>query len=145
LEGLRLEAYYNLHWKELEGFNLQEALSLQRAKVDSEWEKHESLLLSNYLTKRQALTGVSSPDMSPKANDREDTRWHSPEKQKALINTAPVLSPKSNGKGDRNFTSGSGSFSFSFYSHVIVISQLSHLRIDRSIVRTKICPIPFIA
>ena len=97
LEELRLEAYYNANWIEQDGFNLDEAFKLQISKVHSEWEKHESALLANYLAKCKALKGITS-DITPSASSKADARWHSPDKQKALINTAPVLSPTSSHK-----------------------------------------------
>ena len=115
---MRLDAYYNSRWGELEAFNISEAfksqvaikdsllssheskylLLLKRAKVDMEWGKHEQVLLQDYLGKRRALTGVAAETSSApvvSTPTKADDRWQHPEKQKSLIHTAPVLSPKS--------------------------------------------------
>jgi len=64
-----------------------------------EWAKHEQILLQDYLAKRRQLTGVSSAAEAPAVvtPTKADDRWQHPEKQKSLIHTAPVLSPKSSG------------------------------------------------
>jgi len=68
----------------------------KRAKVDMEWGKHEQILLQDYLAKRRQLTGVSEAAVATTSTPtKADDRWQHPEKQKSLIHTAPVLSPKS--------------------------------------------------
>ena len=47
------------------------------------------------MQKRRAITGKSEIVNSPKKAVDDENRWQSPEKQKSLIHTAPVFSPKS--------------------------------------------------
>lgn len=97
-EEARLIEDYNRNWFEYEGFNLKEAFKSQTAKVNADWETHETSITDEYNNKRklltkdenQVLSNVASKTSSP---DGFDSRWQHPEKQKTLIHTAPVLSP----------------------------------------------------
>ena len=95
-EMLRLENHYNEHWLEVEGYHLKEAFLSQESKIESEWAVHEDSLKHDLLAKRHALGmdsenkggGLTSPTQAP-----TNSKWHSPEKQKTLVHTVPVMSP----------------------------------------------------
>ena len=83
--------------------------------MESEWNKHENCLHESYLNKRASITGEKEVS-SPKKAVGDESRWQSPEKQKTLIHTAPVLSPKNNSspsgsgaRAARGFTRKEGS------------------------------------
>lgn len=107
LEELRLDAYYNSNWGKIEAFNLTEAFNSQRAKIDVEWDKHESELQVQYFAKRSQITGSVESIAPISLSKSSPDRWQHPEKQKSLIHTAPVLSPKSSDKAT-TISAGSG-------------------------------------
>ena len=54
----RLIEDYNRNWFEYEGFNLKEAFKSQTAKVNADWETHETSITDEYNNKRKLLTKV---------------------------------------------------------------------------------------
>ena len=113
----RLIEDYNRNWFECEGFNLNEAFKSQTAKVNADWQIHETSITDEYNSKRKQLCKVvfthsthyfpsyfpshlqdenhisSNASSKTSSPDGLDSRWQHPEKQKTLIHTAPVLSP----------------------------------------------------
>ena len=97
-ESLRLEEHYNRDWLDIETFHLTEAFKSQEAKITTEWAEHEGQLTRELMNKRAELDPTDAADVggrmaSPSGSDSGSERWHSAEKQKTLIHTAPVLSP----------------------------------------------------
>mmetsp|Transcript_11188 Transcript_11188/g.16852 ORF Transcript_11188/g.16852 Transcript_11188/m.16852 type:complete len:209 (-) Transcript_11188:92-718(-) len=96
-EAERLEADYYRHWMQYEGFNLKEAFKSQNLRVDRDWQQHEKALAEDYRTRRSKIVPSESHSHNHSANhaavEAPDPRWHSAEKQKRLIHTAPVLAP----------------------------------------------------
>jgi len=97
-ESERLDIDYYNNWYQYESHHLQEAFQSQLNKLDMEWRTHEQILKEEYEDKKAAITGHHSPTHHNSAaanssNQEETQRWHSAEKQKTLIHTAPVFSP----------------------------------------------------
>ena len=98
---------YNKSWYIHESLHLNEAFKLQHAKIEADWSKHEKKLQYEYEQKLEEL-GCSlltpnsfSPNASrdnsvPSSPVGSPEQWHSPEKQKTLVHTAPILSPTTN-------------------------------------------------
>lgn len=108
LEEMRLDEDYNRNWLKYENFNLQEAFKSQAAKVESDWQVHESSLVDDYRKRKDRIMGTirKSSTASNVSGEVQDQRWQHPEKQKTLIHTAPVLSPSrqeiKSGKGKKD-------------------------------------------
>lgn len=88
LESLRLQAHYNKHWLHHEGFHLQEAFLSQKERLDEEWNSHRKQLTEKY------HENINTIETTTTETSTNSNKWHSAEKQKLLIHTAPVLSPK---------------------------------------------------
>lgn len=105
-EEERLLVDYYKNWHQYEIFHLQEAFASQMARIDRDWSVHETNLRKDYDEKRELVTGKmpsptsssghTSDESAPSPNGK---KWHHPEKQKALIHTAPVFSPTVAGSG----------------------------------------------
>lgn len=99
MEELRLEQIYNDRWFEFEGYTLQQAFESQKLRIDTEWDAHLNNLQETYKMKRRVLNSSKEESTIPtlpgnkSSTSGQDSRWHQPEKQKTLFNTAPVLSP----------------------------------------------------
>lgn len=93
-EAKRLEEDYNKNWLAYEDFHLSEAFKSQAARIEAEWSLHENNLLEEYNKAISNLTGVHNVEVEKKREDKDQNRWQHPEKQKTLIHTAPVMSPK---------------------------------------------------
>lgn len=96
-ESARLEVDYYSNWFRYESHHLQEAFQSQLQRLDVEWRSHEETLLEEYETKKEAITGRHTTSVSHGVTngnvEGEGRRWHSAEKQKTLIHTAPVFTP----------------------------------------------------
>lgn len=104
MEENRLEEDYNRNWLRHEGFHLQEAFQSQQRKLDKEWDMYTKQLSDAVLVKKKAILGSNYAGYMEKnkayeisEEDSHDHRFHHPEKQKSLIHTAPVFSPKLEG------------------------------------------------
>jgi hypothetical protein len=111
VEDARLETDYNRNWLRHEGFHLQEAFRSQQQKLDREWDLYTEQLHDAVNAKKKSILGnnyalyLETQKHRAKSTDRDtvDERFHHPEKQKSLIHTAPVISPKlDNGKPSRS-------------------------------------------
>jgi len=97
------------------GFNLKEAFKSQNLRVDRDWQQHEKALSDDYRIRRGKIAPTSDSHSHSNSNNNNSTsfaaveapdpRWHSAEKQKRLIHTAPVLAP-SRQQSDTNHHSG---------------------------------------
>ena len=101
MEDLRLEEEYNRNWLQHEGFHLQEAFRSQRNKLDREWATYTEQIYEVTNAKKRSLLGNNygayvekQNHPSPANGNSNDERFHHPEKQKSLIHTAPVITPK---------------------------------------------------
>lgn len=98
-EEERLNADYFQHWFEYESLHLDEAFRLQAAKIDNDWFQHEIQLKSEFDAKKAPFLSKGSTETakdsstSLAATAPQPSRWHSAEKQKTLIHTAPVFTP----------------------------------------------------
>lgn len=85
---------YCANWFAFENYNLQQAFRSQSARVESDWQSHEAVVLGEFRSRKEKLLGVAeSGSASSPASYHHDHRWQHPEKQKTLIHTAPVLTP----------------------------------------------------
>lgn len=111
-EEERLLVDYYRNWHRYETFHLQEAFASQMARIDRDWSVHENNLKQEYDEKRETITGKLPSSNTPSnaqssddnAHSLNSKKWHHPEKQKALIHTAPVFSPSVSGSA-RNSSS----------------------------------------
>lgn len=97
-EEERLNLDYHQRWYQIEMIHLQEAFRLQSCKIDSDWGQHERTIRNEYETKKASLLPKGSSDFQSHQNNldneqQQQQRWHSAEKQKTLIHTAPVFTP----------------------------------------------------
>lgn len=103
---------YNKSWFTYESLHLNEAFKLQHTKIETDWSKHEKKLQQEYEQKLEELgcflqtpsSGGLSSSSNPDSRDNSvpsspigsPEQWHSPEKQKTLVHTAPIMSPTTN-------------------------------------------------
>lgn len=106
MENLRLQAEYHRNYLSHEIFNLNEAFSLQTHKIETEYSTIEKSL-SMKLGRLNANSYHKSNLNCDSNENKNNSKWYHPEKQRRLIHTAPVLSPSQPSKGQ-----GLSTFSF---------------------------------
>jgi hypothetical protein len=111
-EEMRLEADYYKHWYSYETTHLQEAFRLQTMKIDNDWNVHERNIRSEFEAKRAQYLPRGMAETNNHNNNNTtteaDPRFHSAEKQKTLIHTAPVFQPTTHQLSRPLSSSGNG-------------------------------------